>query len=112
MNAYVTGQPEGAKEIPPLSFDMYKVKGNKITLGSLMSRYGDVRDGLGLDDIYLVADKDRQMILYHTSDVSVMIGNSIVCRKAQYSVRFGDVIYLTSMDGSYDMEIHYIAVFQ
>lgn len=67
LDAYVTGQPEGAKEIPPLSFDMYKIKDNKITLGSLMSRYGDVREGPGLDDIYLVADKDCQMILYHTS---------------------------------------------
>lgn len=112
MDAYVTSQPEGEKEIPPLSFDMYKIKGNKITLGKLLSQYSKLCDELGLDDIYLIADKNRQMILYHTSGSSVMIGNSIVCRQAQYSVSFGDVIYITSLDGFYDLEIHYIAVFQ
>lgn len=112
LDAYVTSQPEGEKEIPPLSFDMYKIKGNKITLGKLLIQYSKICDELGLDDIYLIADKNRQMILYHTSGSSVMIGSSIVCRQAQYSVSFGDVIYITSLDGFYDLEIHYIAVFQ
>ena len=52
------------------------------------------------------------MILYHTSNAVVMIGNSIVCRQIQYSVSFGDVIYITSQDGAYELEMHYITVIQ
>ncbi len=52
------------------------------------------------------------MILYHASASSVMAGNSIICRQTQHAINFGDVVYITSPDGRYDLEIHYIAVFQ
>ena len=112
LDAYFTMQPEEDVEIKPLSFDMYKIKGNKITLGSLFGEYPNAVDNLELDNIYLVADKERRIILYHTSQSTVMIGNSSVCKQAQYGIQFGDVIYITSLDGIYDLEIHYIAVFQ
>lgn len=112
MDVYVTGQPETSEEIPPLSFQLYKVKDNKITLGDLAGQYQEISDALGLDFVHLIADEDRKMILYHTSNAVVMLGNSIVCRQIQYSVSFGDVIYITSQDGRYEMEIHYIAMIQ
>ena len=70
--------------------------------------YPEISDALGLDLLHLIADEDRRMILYHTSNAVVMIGNSIVCRQIQYSVSFGDVIYITSQDGAYELEMHYI----
>lgn len=88
------------------------MKDNKITLGDLMGDYPEISDALGLDLLHLIADEDRRMILYHTSNAVVMIGNSIVCRQIQYSVSFGDVIYITSQDGAYELEMHYITVIQ
>lgn len=112
MDAYFTVQPEGEKEIPPLTFQMHKVRDNKIVLGDLLEKYPKAAEALGLFEIYLVADEDRRMVLYHTSESVVMIGNSIACRKIRYNVSFGDVIYITSQDGMYDLEIHYIVIFQ
>ena len=33
-------------------------------------------------------------------------------RQLQYSIQFGDVLYITSSDGAYELELHYIAVIQ
>lgn len=112
LDAYFTVQPEGDREIPPLSFQMHRVKENRISLGSLLEAYPEACGALDLDRIFLVADKDRRMILYHTADASVMVGSSILCRQIRYSVSFGDVVYIASEDGAYDLEIHYIAVIQ
>lgn len=112
LDVYFTGQPESSEEIPPLSFQLHKVKDNKITLGDLAREYPEASDALGLDLINLIADEDRRMILYHTSQAMVMIGNSIVCRQIQYNISFGDVIYITSQDGTYELEVHYIAMIQ
>ncbi|MDR1548594.1 MAG: VWA domain-containing protein [Hungatella sp.] len=112
MDAYFMEQPEGEDEIPPLTFPMYKIKDNRVSLGDLMKEYPDASASLGLDHIFLIADEDRRMILYHSSESSLMIGNSIVCRKIQYSVSFGDIISITSPDGAYDLEVHYISMIQ
>ena len=111
MDAYFMKQPE-EEEIPPLTFPMYKIKDNRISLGDLMKEYPETSASLGLDHIFLIADEDRRMILYHSSESSLMIGSSIVCRKIQYSISFGDIISVTSPDGAYDLEIHYISMIQ
>jgi Mg-chelatase subunit ChlD len=112
MDAYFMEQPEGEDEIPPLTFPMYKIKDNRVSLGDLMKEYPGASAALGLDHIFLIADEDRRMILYHSSESSLMIGSSIVCRKIQYSVSFGDIISITSPDGAYDLEVHYISMIQ
>lgn len=112
LDAYFTAQPEKEGEIPPLSFQLHKIRENRLVIGMLLEEYPEAISALELNEIYLVADADRRMVLYHTSKSSVMIGNSIACKQIQYSVSFGDVIYITSLDGSYELEIHYIAVIQ
>ncbi|MBE5990926.1 MAG: VWA domain-containing protein [Paenibacillaceae bacterium] len=112
MDAYFIGQPEGDEEIPPLTFPMYKIKDNRVSLGDLMKEYPEASANLGLDNIFLIADEDRRMILYHSSNSSIMIGSSIVCKKIQYSVSFGDIISITAPDRIYDLEIHYISMIQ
>lgn len=112
LDAYFTVQPETEEEIPPLSFSMIQFIDNKLSLDLLFKEYPETIEALELDSIYLVADEERRMVLYHGSKSSVMIGNSIVCKEIQYSVSFGDVIYITSPDRAYDLEIHYIAVIQ
>lgn len=112
LDAYFTLYPETEEEIPPLTFQLYKARDNKLTLGMLLKNYPKAVDDMELDNVYLVADADRRMVLYHTSKCPVMIGNSIACKQIQYGINFGDVVYITSLDGSYELEIHYIAVFQ
>lgn len=112
LDLYFTGQPDTDEEIPPLTFQMHKVKDSKVTLGSLLREYPEAADALGLDDIHLIADEERRMVLYHTSAASIMLGNSIVCRQIQYSVSFGDIIYIVSQDEAYELEVHYIAMIQ
>lgn len=112
LDAYFTLQPETEEEIPPLSFQMHKIKDNMVRLGELLQGYPRACSSLGLDEIILTADENRRMVLYHMSRSSVMIGNSIVCREIQYSISFGDVIYIASEDGAYDLEIHYVSVIQ
>ena len=112
MDAYVTVQPDGTEEIPPLTFPMYKIRDSRVCLGDLMREYPEVVDALRLDLIFLIADENRRMILYHTSPSTIMTGSSILCRQIQYSLGFGDVLYITAPDGAYELEIHYIAVIQ
>ncbi len=112
LDAYFVLQPEEEEEIPPLSFQMNSVKDDRVSLGSLFGTYPKQAEALHLDDIFLVADENRNMILYHRSKSSVMVGNTIACMQIQYSISLGDIIYITSPEGSYDLEIHYVAVFQ
>lgn len=112
LDAYVTVQPEDTEEIVPLTFPMYKIRDSRVCLGSLMKEYPDLSDHLGLENVFLIADEERRMILYHSTSSTVMLGGTIVCRQLQYSVQFGDVLYITSPDGTYELELHYIAVIQ
>ena len=77
-----------------------------------MKEFPEASESLGLDRIFLIADEERRMILYHSSDSVIMLGSSIVCKKIQYSVSFGDIISITAPEGDYDLEIHYISMIQ
>ena len=91
---------------------MSKIKDSKVSLGELFDAYPKEAEALQLYDIYMIADENRNIILYHMSSSGIMVGNGIICRQIQYSISFGDIIYITSQDGCYDLEIHYIATFQ
>lgn len=112
LDAYFTIQPETEMEIPPLTFPMYRIKPNRVRLSDLLEEYKEAVEALDLENIYLIADEERRMILYHSSKSSIMISNSIVCRLTQYSIGFGDIIYITAPDGTYELELHYIAMIQ
>lgn len=112
LDAYFTIQPETEMEIPPLTFPMYRIKSNRVRLSDLLEEYKEAVEALDLENIYLIADEERRMILYHSSKSSIMISNSIVCRLTQYSIGFGDIIYITAPDGTYELELHYIAMIQ
>lgn len=111
LDAYFVRQPEGEDEIPPLSVQLGRVKDSRVSIGDLFGAYPRQAEALGLKDIFLIADEKCGMILYHASESGIMLGSSIACRRIQYSISFGDVIYITSPDGCYDLEIHYIAVY-
>lgn len=112
LDAYFVLQPEEEEEIPPLSFQMNKIKDGRVSLGSLFGTYPEQAKALQLDDIFLIADENRNMILYHRSKAGVMVGSMIACMQIQYSISFGDIIYITSPGGDYDLEIHYVALLQ
>lgn len=112
LDAYFTVLPEGREEIPPLTFPMYKLKDSRVSLGNLMREYPEASDSLELEKVFLIADEERRMVLYHSSGATIMLGSSIACRQLQYSLTFGDVVYVTSQDGRYELEFHYVAVIQ
>lgn len=110
LNAYFTILPAKMEEIPPLSFALHPIREKKIVLERMFSGYPELTDLLGLDKIYLFPAENRKLILYHDCDAAIMIGNSIVCRKMQYMVGYGNVIYITSKDGTCELEVHYISM--
>lgn len=110
LNAYFTVLPDEMEEIPPLTFALHPIREKKIALSSMFSNFPDMIDLLMLDNVYLFPAENRKIILYQDSDAAVMIGNSIVCRRMQYIVSYGNVIYITSKDGTCELEVHYISM--
>ena len=109
INVYFTLLPVGVEEIPPLTFTLHPIREGKIVVGDMLRSYTELSDLLELDRMFFYPTDNRKIIFYHNSRASVMIGNSIVCRKMQYAIAYGNVIYVTSQDGSCEMEIHYIS---
>lgn len=109
VNVYFTLIPDGTEEIPPLTFMLHPIREGKIVVGDMLKNYGELSTLLELDHMFLYPTENRKIIFYHNSKASVMIGNSIVCRKMQYALSYGSVIYVTAADGSCEMEMHYVA---
>lgn len=109
INVYFTLIPEGTEEIPPLTFMLHPIREGKIVVGDMLKSYTELSALLELDRMFLYPAENRKIVFYHNARAAVMIGNSIVCRKMQYALSYGNVIYVTSQDGSCEMEIHYVA---
>lgn len=109
INAYFTLLPEGMEEIPPLTFALHHIREGKIVIGDMFKNYQELIGLLELDHVFLYPAENRKIIIYHNSKATVMIGSSIVCRKMQYAIGYGNVIYITSQDGSCELEVHYIS---
>lgn len=109
VNVYFTLIPDGMEEIPPLTFMLHPIREGRIVVGDMLKNYAEISALLELDHMFLYPTENRKIIFYHNSRASVMIGNSIVCRKMQYALSYGSVVYVTAQDGSCEMEIHYVA---
>lgn len=109
VNVYFTLIPDGMEEIPPLTFMLHPIREGRIVVGDMLKNYAELSALLELDHMFLYPTENRKIIFYHNSRASVMIGNSIVCRKMQYALSYGSVVYVTAQDGSCEMEIHYVA---
>lgn len=109
LNAYFTVIPQDMDEIPPLTFTLHPIREGRIRVGDMFRNYPELSSLLELERMSLYPAKDRKIIFYHDSRATVMIGSSIVCRKMQYAVGYGSVIYITSQDGSCELELHYIS---
>lgn len=109
LNAYFTLLPTDMEEIPPLTFALHHIREGKIVIGDMFKNYPELSSVLELDNMILYPAENRKVIFYHNSRASVMIGNSIVCRKMQYALTYGTVIYVTSQDGACELELHYIS---
>lgn len=109
INVYFTLLPNGAEEVPPLTFTLHPIREGKIVVGDMLKNYAELSSLLELDHMFLYPTENRKIIFYHNSKASVMIGNSIVCRRMQYALSYGNVIYVTSSDGNCEMEMHYVS---
>ena len=63
LDAYFVLQPEDEEEIPPFSFSMNKVKDGRVSLGALFGTYPEQAKALQLEDIFLIADENRNINL-------------------------------------------------
>lgn len=109
INVYFTLLPDETEEIPPLTFTLHPIREGKITVGDMLKNYAELSGLLELDRMFLYPADNRKIIFYHNSKATVMVGNSIVCRKMQYALAYGSVIYVTAQDGSCEMEMHYVS---
>ncbi len=109
LNAYFTLLPNDMDEVPPLTFALHHIREGRIVVGDMFKNYPEVSAFLELDHMILYPAENRKVIFYHNSRASVMIDNSIVCRKMKYVIAYGSIIYITSQDGSYELELHYIS---
>lgn len=109
INVYFTLLPNGAEEVPPLTFTLHPIREGKIAVGDMLKNYAELSSLLELDHMFLYPTENRKIIFYHNSRAAVMIGNSIVCRRMQYALSYGNVIYVTSQDGTCEMEMHYVS---
>ncbi|MDE6847466.1 MAG: VWA domain-containing protein [Lachnospiraceae bacterium] len=109
INVYFTLLPNGMEEIPPLTFTLHPIREGRIVVGDMLKNYAELSALLELDRMFLYPADNRKIIFYHNSRASVMVGNSIVCRRMQYALAYGSVIYATSQDGECEMEMHYVS---
>ena len=110
LNAYFTRLPEEMEEVPPLSFALYPIREKKIVLKDMFADYPELIDMLELDKIFFFPAEGRELIFYQESTSTIMVGNSLVCRRMQYVISCGNVIYITSKDGKCELEVHYISM--
>ena len=109
LNAYFTLLPEGVEEILRLRLPCIISERANCDC-DMFKNYQELTDLLELDHIFLYPAENRKIILYHNSKATIMIGSSIVCRKMQYAIGYGNVIYITSQDGTCELEVHYISM--
>lgn len=108
LNVYFTKTPEDI-EIPPLTFSLFQMKVKSITLDDLLQGAGYPIQGLEMEKVIFEPGFNREIVFYHNTQNSVMIGASIACRKLKYSVAYGTKFYITAPDESYDLEIHFVS---
>ena len=109
LNAYFIKVPEGL-EIEPLTFALYQLREKTVTLGQLLEIVELPLTQLDAFNICFKASQNKELILYHTSKSNIMVGTSIICKKLKYSIDYGNKIYITSHDGEYELELHYVSV--
>ncbi len=66
LNAYFLRQPQEEEEIPPLTFQMNRVKDGRVSLGELFGEYPVQAEALQLNSIFLIADENRSIVLCTT----------------------------------------------
>lgn len=106
--AYFMKTPEGM-EIEPLSFALYQMRERKVSLGRLLEVLNLDIDNLDPYNVFFKATETKELLFYHTSTNVTMIGSTLALNKLKYSINYGNKIYITSQDGEYDLELHYVS---
>ena len=97
LNAYFLRQPQEEEEIPPLTFQMNRVKDGRVSLGELFGEYPVQAEALQLNSIFLIADENRSIITVPHLEVGCH-GWKCHCMQAaaiQHSFWRCDLYYLT-----------------
>lgn len=109
MNIYFTKMPNDT-EAEPLTFALYQIKEKILTLSQLLEMVEIPVEDLDSENICFRAGQNNELILQHTSKNSIMVGTSMICKKLKYSLDYGNKIYITSQDGEYELELHYVSM--
>lgn len=109
LNVYFIKVPDGL-EVEPLTFALYQLKEKKVTLGHLLGILDLPLKSFDPEHIFFEGGMYKELTLSHSSNCSIMIGPSIICRKLKYSVEYGNKVYITSLNGEYELELHYLSI--
>lgn len=108
LNGYFTRLPD-EMEIDPFVIPLYQMKDKVICLQDILDDMPEISTAILAEGIFIKAGRDRTIVLYHTTKCTIMLGNTLVCRKLRYTVEYGDKIYITSPDGTMELELHYLS---
>lgn len=102
--------PEEAEELLPQAFHLSRLLDSRIRLSDLLKDYPDKINKLDLNQICLIARKKSRIALYHNSKAAIRMGNSTIRSLVWHNISFGDIIYITSPDGAYELKLHLVSL--
>jgi Mg-chelatase subunit ChlD len=108
FNVYFTKMPNDM-EVSPLTFALYQIKEKTVLLEQLFVGIDIFIKELDLFNIRLTPGKNGEVILVHQSSSDLMMGTNILCRQNSYSMEYGMKLYITSADGEFELELHYLS---
>jgi Mg-chelatase subunit ChlD len=107
IKAYFTKLPEEYTDIEPLSFSLYQMDAKELTLSQLLESAN--ANVFNTENILFKPSLSKDLGFYHISQNSIMIGASIACKNIKYSLQYNHKIYITSPDGRFELELHYVS---
>jgi len=108
FNVYFTKMPNDM-EVLPLTFALYQIREKTVSLEQLFAGIGISIKELDLFNIRITAGKNGEVILVNQSSSDLMIGANILCGQLPYSMEYGKKLYITSADGEFELELHYLS---
>jgi hypothetical protein len=108
INAYYLKLNQDDYEVPPLTIYLKNwEKKKKINLYEILYSAKADQGLKESEKIWFKPGGDKTLILSHTSECTIVVGQTIICKRQNYILRYGDKIYVTFPEDSVEIELHY-----
>lgn len=112
LNIYFLNLSEDAKDeydnIPPIFFMLYKLNPRKrVPLSEILNEKKVDMGMKELEKMYFKAYEDNRIQFYHNTGCTIMIGQEMACRGKEYTLDYGNKIFMILGDNITEMEIHF-----